>query len=581
MKPKSAKSRKRGSAASGRSMAEAEALMQIARLINEQLDVDRVCEGIVASVLTLLPIKSSAITLLEPDGGLRMVACGGEPLIGAARGSVLPPGTGVTGRAVLQGAPFWSRDVRTERRVAWPDAVRARLVARAQRALLAVPLRPRGRTIGALTVADRDAREFATDEIKLVQAFADQAAVAIDNAQLFAEQVRSEAALRRSERIYRLLAENMADVVTLFDLEMRQLYVSPSILRLRGYAPEESLRQSILERMTPVSAAAMTDVLREELAIEASGQGDPRRFRTVQIELRHRDGSTVWVETTATFLRDDAGRPTGIIAVSRNIQDRKRTEAALRDTEARLQQAERIEAIGRLTGGIAHDFNNLLTIILGRTAAILDSVGPDAPRRGDIELIEDTAERAAQLTKRLLAFSRKQVLRPQSLDLNAVVAGVAPMLQRLIGTEYSLITLLEPSLESVHADRTQLEQIIVNLVVNARDAMPRGGRIVLEAASVDVDETLAAAHPGATAGPHIRLTVSDTGVGMTPEVLAQIFEPFFTTKEAGKGTGLGLATVYGIVQQHGGLIDVDSAPGAGTRVRIYLKRAPEPPTLEP
>ena len=283
----------------------------------------------------------------------------------------------------------------------------------------------------------------------------------------------------------------------------------------------------------------------------------------------------------ATFLRDDAGRPTGIVAVSRSIQDRKRTEAALRDTEARLQQAERIEAIGRLTGGIAHDFNNLLTIILGRTAAILDSVGPDAPGRRDIELIEQTAERAARLTKRLLAFSRKQVLRRQRLDLNAVVAGVTPMLQRLIGTEYSFITLLEPSLESVHADHTQLEQIIVNLVVNARDAMPRGGRIALQTASVDVDETLAAAHPGATAGPHIRLTVSDTGVGMTPEVLAQIFEPFFTTKEAGKGTGLGLATVHGIVQQHGGLIDVDSAPGAGTRVQIYLKRAPEPPTLEP
>ena len=486
MKPKSGKSRKRRSVASGRSTAETEALMQIARLINEQLDVDRVCEGIVESVLTLLPLKSSAITLLEPDGRLRMIACGGEPLIGAGRGNMLSPGTGVTGQAVLQGAPFWSRDVRTEQRVTWPDDVRARLLARPQRALLAVPLRPRGRTIGALTVADRGTREFADDEIKLVQAFADHAAVAIDNAQLFAERARSEAELRRSERIYRLLTENMADVVTLFDLEMRQLYVSPSIGRLRGYTPEESIRQSLDERMTPASAAAMAAVLREEITIEASGQGDPHRFRTVEIELRHRDGSTVWVETTATFLRDDTGRPTGIIAVSRNIEDRKRTEAALRDTEARLQQAERIDAIGRLTGGIAHDFNNLLTIILGRTAAILDSAGPDAPGRGDIELIENTAERAAQLTKRLLAFSRKQVLHPQALDLNAVVTGVTPMLQRLIGAEFSLITLLEPTLDKVHADRTQLEQIIVNLVVNARDAMPRGGHVTLQTASVHV-----------------------------------------------------------------------------------------------
>jgi PAS domain S-box-containing protein len=745
MKPRSAKNQKRRGVASRRS-AEAEALMQVARLINEPLDVDRVCQRIVQSVLTLLSVKFSAITLLDPDGRLRLIARGGEPLIGADWGDVLPSGTGVTGRAVQQGAPFWSRDVRSERRVAWPDDVRARLVSRAQRALLAVPLQPRGRTIGALTVADHDAREFAATEIKLVQAFADHAALAIDNARLyqetaqrrreaeglaeisqtinmsldvqtvlrhvvenaralcgsdmagvalrepgseraviryvagargdwngaviepgrgsggtvlltgqpfrteaypddhridhtakdpcaadgveaqvvapirrhtrivgllfvgnraprpftdrdvqmlgrlaqqaavaihnahlFAEQAQTEAALRGSERSYRLLAENMADVVMLFDLEMRQLYVSPSVLRLRGFTPEESIRQSMGERMTPASAAAMAEVLGEEIALEASGQGDPRRFRTMEIELRHRDGSAVWVETTATFLRDDAGRPTGIIAVSRSIADRKRTEAALRETEARLHQAERIEAIGRLAGGIAHDFNNLLTIILGRTAAILDKAAPHDPGRRDVELIEATAERAAQLTKRLLTFSRKQVLRLQLLDLNAVVMGIAPMLQRLIGAEFSLLTLLDPSPGTIHADRTQLEQIIVNLVVNARDAMPRGGRITVQTASVDLDDAFVAANPEATAGSHARLTVSDTGTGMTAEVRAQIFEPFFTTKEAGKGTGLGLATVHGIVKQHGGFIAVESTPGMGTLVQIYLKHSTDAP----
>jgi PAS domain S-box-containing protein len=560
-----------GGVVSPRSVQEAEALTRIARLINEPLDVDRVCHRVVESALTLLSVKFSAVTLLEPDASLRLMAWGGEPLLGLDV-ELLPPGTGVTGRAVERGAPFWSPDVHREHRVAWPDAVRKGLVAHGQRALLAVPVRSRGRTIGALTVSDRAAREFADTEVRLVQTLADQAAVAIANARLFAEQARTEAALRRSERSYQLLAENMADVVTRFDLDLRQTYVSPSVQRLRGYTPEEAMRQGLDERMTSASAAALAAVLLEELAVEAAGGGDPHRTRTLELELRCRNGSTVWAETTLTLLRDETGRVTGLVAVSRNIADLKRTQAALRETEARLHQTQRIETLGRLATGIAHDFNNLVAVIKGRAEALMRAGGLHETARRNVELINDTGERAARLTAQLLAFVRQQVRQPQRLDVNAVVAALVPMLQRLVGQRFTLVTHLDPTLGSVHADRTQLEQVICNLVVNARDAMPRGGRIGIETANVDLDEAFVAAHPGATAGPHVCLHVSDAGEGMTLEVQAKLFEPFFTTKEAGKGTGLGLAIVHGIVKHHEGSIDIESVPGRGTVVRIYLRR---------
>jgi PAS domain S-box-containing protein len=560
-----------GGVVSPRSMREAEALMQITRLIDEPLDIDRICHRIVQSVLTLLPVKFSAVTLLEPDASLRLMAWGGELLVGLDV-ELLPPGTGVTGRAVERGAPFWSPDVRQENRVTWPDAVRKGLVAHGQRALLAVPVQRAGQTIGALTVADRAVREFADAEVRLMQAFADQAAIAIGNAQLFAEQVRTEAALRRSERSYRLLAENMGDVVTLFDFDLRQTYVSPSVERLRGYTPEEAMRQALDERMTLASAGALAAVLLEELAVEAAGGGDPRRTRTLELELRCRNGSTVWAETTATFLRDETGRATGIVTVSRSMAELKRTQAALRETEARLHQKQWVETLGRLAAGIAHDFNNLIAVITGRAEALLRFGGLQETARRNVELIKETGERAAQLTAQLLAFARQQVLQPQRLDLNAIVAAMVPMLQPLVGHRFTLVTDLEPTLGSVYALRTQLEQIILNLVVNARDAMPHGGRIGIETANVDLDEAFVAAHPGASAGPHVCLRVSDAGEGMTTEVQAKIFEPFFTTKDAGHSTGLGLATVYDIVKRYEGYIGLESAPGTGTVVRIYLRR---------
>jgi signal transduction histidine kinase/ActR/RegA family two-component response regulator len=309
-------------------------------------------------------------------------------------------------------------------------------------------------------------------------------------------------------------------------------------------------------------------------------QAEYDAFRTEVIEGRpfmaretvrvHRDGTRIDVSISTAAIHDAAGRAVGSVALYVDIGGRKRAEEALRQSQEQLRQAQKMEAVGRLAGGIAHDFNNLLSAILSYSEMVMTDLPEAHPSREDLEQIRQAGARAAELTQQLLAFSRRQLLQLRPLDLNTVVAGVDRMLRRVIGEDVVLQTVLAPDIRSTRGDAGQLEHVLMNLAVNARDAMPAGGTLTITTTDLDVGEAGLATWPELSPGRYVTLAVRDTGAGMTPEVQERIFEPFFTTKPVGHGTGLGLSTVYGIVAQSGGQVFVRSAPGAGSTFTICL-----------
>ena len=366
---------------------------------------------------------------------------------------------------------------------------------------------------------------------------------------------RAQEALRRSEEHYRLLFDANPQPLWVFDREtFAFLAVNQATVAHYGWSREEFLAMTAMDIRPPEEVQALLDVM---------GQLEDAPLRPGVFRHRKKDGSLIDVETLGNPLWF-YGRP-AVMVLANDVTERRRLEEQFR-------QAQRMEAVGQLAGGVAHDFNNLLTVISGYCELLFQSLSDRTPELRRVQEIHRAAARAASLTRQLLTFSRKQALAPQVLDLDEVVQGMVPMLSRLLGEHVRLNTVRALLLGRVKADPGQIEQVVMNLAINARDAMPDGGTLTIALADVELDAAPRGVDVALRSGPHVMIAVSDTGCGMDAATRVRIFEPFFTTKEVGKGTGLGLATVYGIVQQSDGAIQVESEPGRGATFRIYLPR---------
>ena len=422
---------------------------------------------------------------------------------------------------------------------------------------LGVPLKIGGRTIGMFAVQSYSRQvRYGAHESQILHLVASQVATAIERRRLESER-------RGEQEFLRQVIDLNPSLIFVKDRQGRFTLVNRALAELYGASADDLIGKTDGDFNS--NAEEVAQYRRDDE--EAMATGRPKLILE-ESNTDARTGRPRWFQVIKVPLTASDGVP-HVLGVATEITQRK-------ELEHQLRQSQKMEAVGQLAGGIAHDFNNVLTAILGYTRLLLKEPGLIPQQRDDITEIEEAAERAASLTRQLLAFSRKQIMQPTVLNVNEVVQGMRSLLRRLIGEHIALVAAFDPEPVFVRADHGQLQQVIVNLSVNARDAMPAGGTLMLATARVELGADFVASHPGSTAGPHVRLIVSDNGMGMDADVRRRVFEPFFTTKPVGKGSGLGLATVYGIVKQSGGYIDVESQPGHGSTFTIYLPRVAAP-----
>jgi PAS domain S-box-containing protein len=486
--------------------------------------------------------------VLDPDAGVLRLAGSwhrqpktSAELEAISRESTFGRGQGVPGLVWEAERPLWLPDFQTAHLPRSAAAARSDL-----HGTFGSPMRSRGSVVGVLQFFSREIREPDPELLAMMDSLGSQIGQVV-------ERGRAEEAIRASENRYRLLMEQAVDAILIADPSGTIIDANTAACDLTGYAREELLALSIADTYPPEDLEAGLSRTRQV------AEGEAVR---VERRLRRKDGETIAVEISAKLL--PGGLMQGII---RDIRER-------RTLEEQLRQAQKMEAVGKLAGGIAHDFNNLLTAIMGYAELVLGTLGADDARRPDMEEIRRAADRAATLTRQLLAFSRRQVLQPKLLDLHQLVRDVERLLGRLIGEDITIVTLTDDDLGLVRADPGQLEQVLVNLAVNARDAMPGGGKLTIETRNVVLSPEYAASHSLVEPGPYVLLAVTDDGAGMDEATMSRIFEPFFTTKAPGRGTGLGLSMVYGTVKQSGGSIWVYSEVGQGTSFKIYLPAMP-------
>ena len=547
-----------------------QSLYELAADLNESVGEEAVAEKTLSRALEFPGIEAGWICFLDGEKRLRLAATRGLPELFAAELVRDPNCSCVTELA--------SGLVPSAIHIAECERLRGSAILRQGASChITVPLRFAGESLGTLNLVGEAGEPFSQEERTVLQAIGVQLAAALERSRLHADLERkvekrttalraevaerrmAEEALRRSEQQLRALIENAPYGIHRATLNGRFLSANPAIVSMLGYQSEDELLS--------------LDPARDLYADPGSNQQMTEQYargpwRDLEVRWKRKDGKLITVNTSGGLVMNNNGEPAYIEAMTKDITERRLLEQQLR-------QAQKMEAVGQLAGGVAHDFNNLLGVILGYSELLLESVPASDPTRHKIEQIKGAAQRATGVTRQLLAFSRKQVLEPRVLNVNDVVSGMESILQRLLGEDIELVFTLDPDVKAVKADSAQLEQVLMNLAINARDAMPRGGKLVIEAHNVFLDEEYSRRHVSSQHGSFVMLAVSDTGIGMDEETRSHIFEPFFTTKPKDKGTGLGLATVYGIVKQSGGFIWVYSELGQGTTFKVYLPQAQE------
>jgi PAS domain S-box-containing protein len=549
-------------------------LSQLVPLTDQQDLLEKVAVGaplddLLDSLLRLVEAQLTgalgAILLLDADG--LHLRHGAAPRLpdGYSReidGLAIGEGAAACGTAAFRRQAIIAEDIATDPR--W-ETLRDLAAAHGLRACWSTPIFDAQRQVlGTLDLYFHAPRRPGEHDRRLIEKAAQTAAIVIARR-------REEEALLASRELLHDLIENSQDLICTHDLTGRILSVNRAAERMAGFSRDEFLRMSIADLLAPEVRSRFDGYL-DELRTTGQARGIMR--------IRTAAGETRYWEYNNSLRREGLAAPI-VRGLARDVTERVAAEAQRTQLEAELRHAQKMEGVGRLAGGLAHDFNNLLTVICGTAELAMGGLPAGDPLRAPLQEIRHAGERASELTRQLLAFSRKQILQPVILNLNSVVSDLGTMLRRLIGEDVELTFLPAADLAPVKADAGQLEQVIMNLAVNARDAMPNGGRLTIETGNAEV---LAAQFPGQAPVPpglYVILAITDTGSGMDEATRERIFEPFFTTKEAGKGTGLGLSTVYGIVQQSGGGVSVHSGPGAGSTFTIFLPRAEAQPCEEP
>jgi len=569
----------------------AEALERLGREVLESLTHSESAEdairNIVRAVRTTLGIEAAAVRLRDAgdfpyyvtagfsdefvraewslcardDQGRIQLNANGDPMLECMCGNVLAGRVDPSLPFFTSGGSFWTnsttRMLATSTESERQAPTRNRCNRDGYESVALVPLRAQGHIIGLLQLNDHRPGQFSLSLMTFLEGLGLSIGIALARQQ-------SATALRESEAHYRAVMESANDAVVTADIAGNIEYWNPAAERMFGYAEQEARGRPL----TMVIPGRLAEAHLAGIERSRSGAGSHVMGTTLELEGVRRDGTVFPLELSLSEWATPSGRH--FTGVMHDITARKRTETERRALEVQLRQAQKMESVGRLAGGVAHDFNNMLAIITGYTDLAMRRMDPSEPMQADLREVMKAARRSAEIVRHLLAFARKQTIMPKIFDLNEAVGGMLKLLRRLIGEDIDLLWQPAETVVAVKMDPTQLDQILANVAVNARDAIAGVGRVIITAGIITLDQRFCAEHPGAKPGRCARLTVSDNGCGMDAETLAQIFEPFFTTKAEGKGTGLGLSTVYGIVKQNEGFVTVDSQPGQGTTFTLYL-----------